>query len=230
METKSMSPLLDSNVLRKIAPYTLAGYSRWRQIVNTDGAIPARIKALYVAVAANTKGYREMAERELARAHQLGLTYEEASSAGIILSSSRGEGAALRFLALLDAEYQLESPAAAMPVIDVEAGQVEQNFLNYFGAIPPSLGKLIDLLPVGSEAYYLMREGTINGTPLGAKYSELMLVTILAADYSDWTNVHMKGARTAGGTDTEIAESLVCAVLTSGLSAWVVGASQMDKM
>jgi len=223
------SPLLQSPLLRRIAPYTLCGYSRFREVVEKDGAIPARIKALYVAVAATTKGYREMAQRELKRAHQIGLTFDEASAAAIILSSVRGEGAALSYIAALDAEYP-DQPAAAvpMPKIDVNAGEAEANFLRYFGSMPPSLGKLLNLLPLGGDAYYLMREGTINGTPLGPKYSELMLVAVLAADYSPLASVHIKGARTAGASETEIAETLVCAVLTSGLSAWVTGATAMD--
>ena len=223
------SPLLQSRLLRRIAPYTLCGYSRFREVVEKDGAIPARIKALYVAVAATTKGYREMALRELQRARRLGLTFAEASAAAIILSSVRGEGAALSWIAALDAEYP-DQPAdeAAMPQIDVKAGEAEANFLRYFGSMPPSLGKLLNLLPLGGDAYYLMREGTINGTPLGPKYSELMLVVVLAADYSPLASVHIKGARTAGASETEIAETLVCAVLTSGLSAWVSGATAMD--
>lgn len=223
------SLLLRSPLLRKIAPYTLGGFSRFRAIVETDGALPARIKALYVAVAATTKGYPELAQRELKRAHELGLSFEEASSAAIVLSSVRGEGAALRYLALLEGEYPgMTGGDVPMPQREVAPGEAEKNFLTYFGTMPPSLGKLIDLVPLGGDAYYLMREGTINGTPLGAKYSELMLVAVLAADYSTWTAVHIKGARTAGATEQEIAEAIICTVLTSGLSAWVQGATAMD--
>ncbi|AYH45080.1 carboxymuconolactone decarboxylase family protein [Azoarcus sp. DN11] len=225
----STSLLLQSKLLRKIAPYTLAGYSRWRQLVDSDGAIPARIKALYVAVAATTKGYVSMAQRELKRAHQLGLTFEEASAAAVVLSSVRGEGAALSFISTLEAEYPGRSEGEVpMPEIEVGPQEAEQNFLRYFGTMPPSLSKLIELLPLGGDAYYLMREGTINGTALGPKYSELMLVAVLAADYSPLASVHINGARTAGATETEIAEAIVCTVLTSGLSAWVSGANAMD--
>jgi 4-carboxymuconolactone decarboxylase len=227
--TGTTSLLLQSKLLRRIAPYTLGGYSRFRAVVDRDGALPARIKALYVAVAATTKGYREMAQRELKHAHQLGLTFDEASAAAIVLSSVRGEGAALSFIASLETEYPGQSEAETpLPQIEVGPHEAEQNFLRYFGTMPPSLGKLITLLPLGGDAYYLMREGTINGTPLGPKYSELMLVTVLAADYSPLASVHINGARTAGATETEIAEAIVCAVLTSGLSAWVCGANAMD--
>lgn len=226
---ESNSLLLKSPLLRRIAPYTLGGYSRFRRIVDEDGAVPARIKALYVAVAATTKGYREMAQRELKRAHALGLTFEEASSAAIILSSVRGEGAALTYIGALENEYPgMTGGEASMLAMEVGPGEAEENFLRYFGNMPPSLAKLMDLLPLGGDAYYLMREGTINGTPLGPKYSELMLVAVLAADYSPLTSVHIKGARTAGASEKEIAETIVCTVLTSGLSAWVSGAGAMD--
>jgi alkylhydroperoxidase/carboxymuconolactone decarboxylase family protein YurZ len=223
------NPLLASPLLRRIAPQTLGGYARFRRIVEEDGALPAKIKRLYVAVAATTKGYREMALRELTRARELGLSFEEASGAAIALCSVRGEGAALAYLQALDTVYPGQGGGEVpMQPVEVAPGEAEANFLAYFGTMPPSLGKLADLLPLGADAYYLMREGTINGTPLGPKYSELLLVTVLAADYSPLAAVHIKGARTAGASEPEIAEAIVCTVTTSGLSAWVSGATAMD--
>jgi alkylhydroperoxidase/carboxymuconolactone decarboxylase family protein YurZ len=94
--------------------------------------------------------------------------------------------------------------------------------------MPPSLGKLLDLVPVGGDAYYLMREGTLSGTALEPRHAELLLVTVLAADYSNWASVHMDGARRAGASEAEVAEAVLCAVPVAGLSAWVVGATAMD--
>jgi len=67
-----------------------------------------------------------------------------------------------------------------------------------------------------------------GGSREGPKYSELLLVAVLAADYSPLAAVHIKGARTAGASEHEIAEAIVCTVTTSGLSAWVSGAAAMD--
>lgn len=223
------NPLLGAPLLRRTAPLTLGGYARFRKIIDEDGALPARLKVMFVAVAATTKGYREMALRELTRARDLGLTFGEASAAAIVLCSVRGEGAALSYLAALEAVFPGRTQGdEGLAAIDVAPGEAERNFLAYFGTLPPSLGKLVELLPLGADAYYLMREGTINGTPLGPKYSELLLVTVLVADYSPWASVHIKGARTAGASEPEIAEAIVCAVTTSGLSAWVSGATAMD--
>src|SRR5258706_3524713 len=97
--------LLASPLLRRIAPLTLSGYARFRAIIDRDGALPARVKALFVATAATTKGYRSMALRELERGRQLGLAFEEASAAAIVLSSVRGEGASLSFIDALEAVY-----------------------------------------------------------------------------------------------------------------------------
>ena len=94
--------------------------------------------------------------------------------------------------------------------------------------MPPSLGKLIELVPLGADAYYLMREGTLGGTALSPRDAELLLVTVLAADYSEWAAVHMDGARRAGASEAQIAEAVLCAVPVAGLSAWVVGATAMD--
>lgn len=221
--------LTDLGSLRRDAPNTLAGYRRFRSIIENDGALPARLKSLFTACAATVKGYEALALRELRAAHGQGLDEAEARAAVTILSSVRGEGAALRFHGLLASAYP-EAPDLEAPDVDrrVEPGEAKANFLAYFGEMPPSLGKLIELLPDGADAYYLMREGTLSGTVLGKANSELLLVTVLSADYSDWTHVHMNGARRAGASEVAVAEAVVCAVPVAGLSAWVVGATQMD--
>ena len=223
------NPLVALGRLRRDAPKTVAGFRRWRTIIDIDGAVPARIKRLFVACAATVKGYEEMALRELQAARDEGLAEAEAGAAVAILSSVRGEGAALRFHGLFGNVYP---DAAAIEATNedilVEPGAAEANFLHYFGTMPPSLGKLFEVKPLGADAYYLMREGTLSGTALGPVYAELLLVTVLAADYSEWASVHMKGARKAGASEEAVAEAVICAVPTAGLSAWVIGATAMD--
>ena len=223
------NPLLALGLLRRDAPKSVAGMRRFRSIIDNDGALPARIKRLFVACAATVKAYSEMALRELQAARDAGLSEAEAASAVAILSSVRGEGAALRFHGLFMQVYpEAEDPAVSDDDLAVAPGEAERNFLGYFGSMPPSLGKLLDLIPVGGDAYYLLREGTLSGTRLEAAHAELLLVTVLVADYSNWASVHMNGARKAGASETAVAEAVLCAVPTSGLSAWVVGATAMD--
>lgn len=223
------NPLVAVGRLRRDAPKTVAGFRRWRTIIDTDGAVPARIKRLFVACAATVKGYEEMALRELQAARDEGLAEAEAGAAVAILSSVRGEGAALRFHGLFGKVYpDAAEIEATNEDILVEPGAAEANFLHYFGTMPPSLGKLFEVKPLGADAYYLMREGTLSGTALGPVHAELLLVTVLAADYSEWASVHMKGARKAGASEEAVAEAVICAVPTAGLSAWVIGATAMD--
>lgn len=227
--TESLPPLASLGRLRRYAPKTVAGFRRWRTIIDTDGALPAKVKRLFVACAATVKGYPELAQRELAAARDAGLSEDEAAAAVAILSSVRGEGAALRFHRL----FQIVYPDAVDPEwseadLTVEPGAAEANFLHYFGTMPPSLGKLFEVKPLGADAYYLMREGTLSGTALGPVHAELLLVTVLVADYSEWASVHIKGARKAGASEEAVAEAVICAVPTAGLSAWVIGATAMD--
>ncbi|AOH82697.1 carboxymuconolactone decarboxylase [Sphingomonas panacis] len=223
------NPLIALGRLRRNAPKTIAGFRRWRLIIDSDGAVPARIKRLFVACAATVKGYEEMSLRELQAARDAGLTEDEAGAAVAILASVRGEGAALRFHGIFcDVYPDAVDIEASDEDLVVEPGAAEANFLRYFGTMPPSLGKLFEVKPLGADAYYLMREGTLSGTALGPVHAELLLVTVLVADYSTWASVHIKGARTAGASEEAVAEAVICAVPTAGLSAWVIGATAMD--
>src|SRR4051812_13907286 len=91
--------------VRAYAPKTLAGYRRFRSVIEGDGALPKTLKLLFVAAAACVKGYGEMAERDLRAAAAAGLDAELAGAAIAILASSRGEGAALRFESIFARVY-----------------------------------------------------------------------------------------------------------------------------
>lgn len=228
MET--LNPLLESPLLRELAPYTVSGYALFREIVEVDGALPAKIKSLFVAVAGTNKGYGELARREAARACRLGLTRKEAAAGLILLSSLRGEGAALAFHAVLDAVYPPPPAPAQVPrqALPVEPGEAENNFRQYFGTVPVALAKLLELSPKGADAYYLMRKGTIECNTLEKKYAELLLVTVLASDYSPMIATHIRAARAVGATDQELAEAILCAVPAAGIAAWIGAGPQLD--
>ena len=223
------NPLLDAALLRQIAPYTVAGYALFREIVETDGALPARIKTLFAAVAATNKGHGELARREMQRAADLGVTLTEAASGLILLSSLRGEGTALAYKALLDTVWPQPATTPSPPVqIQPEPGEAENNFKQYFGTVPVPLAHLLRLVPKGADAYYLMRKGTIECNSLDKKYAELLLVTVLATDYSPMVATHIRGARAAGASDQELAEAILCAVPAAGVAAWMGAAALLD--
>jgi alkylhydroperoxidase/carboxymuconolactone decarboxylase family protein YurZ len=213
--------LINSPLLRRHAPYTLSGYALFRRITDEDGAIPARIKALLMAVAAVSKGRQALALRELRRGAGLGLAPDEAVAGLIVLASLRGEGAALDFEEVLTEVFGTQADVAPFDPVAVSEGEAAENFASYFGEIPLQLELMLRLLPKGADAYYLMRKGSIDANPLSPKHGEFLLLTILAADYSPMVKTHVRGARNAGASDEEIAESLICAIPAGGIAAWM---------
>lgn len=219
------SPLMDIPLLRGYAPYTLAGYAGFRAVIDTDGAVPARLKALFAAVAAVDRRHLGLAHRELARGSALGLELREATAGLIVLSSLRGEAAALDFAKLIETVFEGAEAPEPQPLPVAAPGEAEANFNAYFGTTPPALEQLLRLSPAAADAYYLMRRGSIDANPLTPKHGELLLLAILAAGYSPMAATHVRGARNAGATDAEIAEAVLCAVPSAGVAAWMaVGA------
>lgn len=218
---------LESPEFGSIAPYSAAGFRKFRRIIDQDGALPVTVKAIYVAAAAAAKGWNDICERELRRGKAVGLDARTASSGAIVLSSLRGEGPASNYLRALQAAFGPIDHSSESTPIEVQQGEAEANFQAYFGTIPDPLRVLLDILPDGADAYYLMRKGAIESNPLEKKYAELLLAAVLAADYSPMTSMHVKGARTAGATDSEIAEAIICAVPVAGVAAWIAGASEL---
>lgn len=219
------SPLMDDPLLRGHAPYTSAGYAAFRAVVDTDGAVPAKYKALFAAVAAIDRHQPDLAQREMGRGVDLGLTRTEATAGLIVLASLRGEGAAGTFSAILAECFGTVSLPEPQPLPTAAAGEAVDNFTAYFGTVPTPLAQLLRLSPAAADGYYLMRRGSIDANPLSPKYGELLLLAILAAGYSPMAATHVRGARNAGASDEEIAEAVLCAVPSAGIAAWMaVGA------
>jgi len=216
------SPLMDVALLQGHAPYTLAGFAAFRSVIEMDGAVPARLKALFAAVAAVDRRHLDLARRELARGVVLGLTPKEATAGLIVLTSLRGEAAALDFATMIGETFNdiQVPPPQSLPT--AEEGEAEANFRGYWaGGIPAPLQQLMLLVPEAADAYYLMRRGSIDANPLSPKHGELLLLVILAAGYSPMAATHVRGARNAGATDQEIAEAVLCAVPAAGIAAWM---------
>ena len=216
------SPLMDVTLLRGYAPYTLAGYEKFRSVIESDGALPARLKALFAAVAAVDRRHLALARRELARGVALGLTPKEATAGLIVLTSLRGEAAAIDFATLIEESFDDPSAPSPQALPEAAEGEAESNFRAYWeGSIPAPLVQLIRLVPEAADAYYLMRRGSIDANPLSPKHGELLLLAILAAGYSPMAATHVRGARNAGASDEEIAEAVLCAVPSAGIAAWM---------
>jgi alkylhydroperoxidase/carboxymuconolactone decarboxylase family protein YurZ len=212
---------MDIPLLQGYAPYTLAGFSAFRAIIDGDGAVPARLKALFAAVAAIDRRHLGLARRELERGVAGGLTSAEATAGLVVLTSLRGEGAAADFAAIVEDCFPGLQAPSPQPLPIAQPGEAEANFTAYFGTIPAPLQQLLRLVPQAADAYYLMRRGSIDANPLSPKHGELLLLAILAAGYSPMAATHVRGARNAGASDEEIAEAVLCAVPAAGIAAWM---------
>lgn len=221
--------LLDLALLKHLAPYTRSGYAMFREVIDTDGALPAKLKLLLAAVAACNRGYLTLAASELRGAAQAGITQDEAASGLILLSSLRGEGAACAFAGLLDDVFgPSAAPEDVAPLVRAAPGEAQGNFEAYFGTVPPALATLLRLVPRGADGYYLMRKGTIDSNRIDRKSAELMLITVLASDYSPMAATHIRAARAVGATDAEMAEAILCAVPAAGIAAWMAAGVQIE--
>ena len=140
-----------------------------------------------------------------------------AAAHGALVGAEQDQNARLVRLEREEPEAREEAPPP--PELTVAPGEALANFTSYFGTVPAPLALMLKLLPKGADAYYLMRKGSIDSNPLSPKYGELLLIVILAADYSPMTATHVPAARKAGASDEEIAEAIICAIPAGGFRA-----------
>ncbi len=224
-----MSNAISDLAILRDAHFTLAGYERFRKVIDEDGALPARLKALLAAVAASARNYPDLARRELAHGKASGLEVGDAKAGVIVLASLRGEGAASGFAAVVGAVFGITTSDERPPEIEVAEGEARRNFEEYFGVVPPALEVMLRTIPTAADGYYLMRRGSIDANPLSPKAGELLLLVVLAADHSPMAERHVDGARRAGASDAEIAEAIVCGIPSGGVAAWMAAAPYLAK-
>lgn len=224
----SASPLIRGGELRAISPDFAEGLARIREVTDTDGACSSWAKALYVAAAAVVKGHHQMMRRELGRAAAGGLSHEYARGACIALLISRGEAIYESFSLAVDAVYgrgvevDKETPGA-LP--DASVADAEQYFVQYFGSVPDYIQVMAQRAPRALEGYFLMRQASLEHNPLPWKHVELLLMTVNAAELSEWfVGIHALGARNAGASEEEIVEAVVCAIPVAGVASWLPAA------
>jgi len=196
-------------------------------VTDRDGALPTEIKALFIAAAAAVKGHDEMLRRELRRAVAGGVTLDQAWGAAISVLISRGEAVYERFRDAVDDAFggAAPSPTHAIPSFDASAEGACDYFRTYFGFVPPYVELMAEHAPRALEGYFLMREWALAENLLEAKYVELLLCTVNAAEFSSrFVDVHSGGARRAGATEAELVEAVVCAIPVAGVASWLPGA------
>lgn len=228
----SASPTIRAGELRAISPKFAEGLARVREVTDTDGACPAWAKALYMSAAACVKGHDDLMRRELGRARAGGLTHDHARGACIALLISRGEAVFERFSTSVDALFGSfvavdHHDPGELPDGDVD--DAREYFIRYFDHVPAYIETMANRAPRALEGYYLMREASLEQNPLPWKHVELLLMTVNAAELSEWfVGIHALGARNAGASEDEIVEAVVCAIPVSGVASWLPAARAID--
>ncbi len=206
------------------APEITAGYAEIRSAIDGDGAIPAPTKALLVAAAAAARGYDELARDELARGRGLGLSERDIADAGVSLLLARGEVICGCFADAAGELAPADRPRPPSPL-----GAVDY-FLDFFGvaALPTRMAIMSERVPAVFSGYQRMHHATLKADPRSGKLTELVLVAVNAADLATrFVGIHAATARTAGATDAELVEAVVCAIPVSGVAAWASAAEAL---
>ena len=211
--------MADLGVVERVAPAAAAGYARIRGVIDADGALPARVKAMLVAVAACVRGYDDVARREVARGRELGLDDDELGAAAATMLLSRGEGLVGRLVA---AAGTIEPTGPARPPDDRDA---ETYFLEYAGAdvLPPRNAVLARRAPDVFAGYHAVHHGALRADPERALLAELVCCVIQASELQGaFVAVHAEMARRVGATEDELLEAVLCAMPVAGIAAWAV--------
>lgn len=212
---------------RAISPRFAAGLARIHRVIETDGALPAVEKALFVAAAAATKGRRDVLRAALTRAAALGLPPAAAGGTAISLLLARGEGVFADFTAIAT---ELLGPFGGREAAASEPGEPDQlaegegvaYFREHFGGELPLRQRVFaEVLPLAFDGYHLMHRAALKENALAPKTVELMMCAANAADYQGvFLGIHVEGARALGATDAELAEAVVCAIPAAGIAVW----------
>lgn len=223
----SASPALHSGELAAVGAKFAEGYARVREVTDLDGACPAWTKAVFVAAASAVRKHEAMCQREMKRAAELGLGVDAAAGAALAVLISRGEAVYECFRDAIDQAFAIDRPVSTTPLPDFEIDKqgALDHFQDYFDAIPAYIELMADEAPRALEGYVLMRDWALADNPFETKWTELMFLTMNAAEFSkDTVRIHATGARKAGATEAQIVEAAVCAIPVSGLAAWLPAA------
>jgi alkylhydroperoxidase/carboxymuconolactone decarboxylase family protein YurZ len=203
--------------LGRLAPESVAGYAQLRQVIDTDGALGAGLKALLIGAAAAARGHDALAARELARARELGVTDDELASAAAMLLLSRGEAVVERF----GAAAGPIAPAGPPRPPDERDGTTYCHDYTGMDELPSRVTVMADRSPAAFEGYHRMHHAALSVDPAAALLSELVCCTVNAAELrGDFVAVHVAGAVRGGASRAQLIEAILCAIPVAGVAAW----------
>jgi 4-carboxymuconolactone decarboxylase len=219
---------------------TAAGWAAMRSQIDSDGALPAREKALIAAMVAAVRGREPLASEETARLAALGGA-ELVAPAASVLALARGRSGADRLAGAAGLDLSWDAPSADRPpaasgsatASSPDAAAVAAA-LDFFtppgGSAPAAIELLARHAPAGLLGYRALREGVYDG-PLDQKLIELALLAVCAGEYvAPHAASHALRASAAGASEAELVEAGLCAVPASGMGAWLVAAEAIGAL
>jgi len=100
-----------------------------------------------------------------------------------------------------------------------------------WGYVPDWVQMLAKYSPQALEGHYTIRSQALTDGALTRKVKELMLVGINAArGFQTPMIAHIRGALDAGATEEEIHETLLVAVATAGIPAYIEGVKALKTV
>jgi 4-carboxymuconolactone decarboxylase len=225
---------------------SVGGWGDIRAVLEGDGALTAREKALILVTVAATKGRPRLLSAEVERLRGLG-GEDDLAALPAVLRLSRGPEVASSLadaIAIRSAREEATSEAAGEDEAEREAlpadaepeqpGADEADEARRFFAPPgspePAAIRLLgDHAPQALVGYRGLREAVYEDGPLDARLVELALFAVMSADYvAAHAGVHAARATAAGASEAELVEAGLCAVAAGGMGAWLIAAAAID--
>ncbi len=206
----------------RLAPEAAQGYARIRGAIEADGALPASLKALLVAVGAAARGNVELAASELERGRRIGLEEELIALALAAVMLSRGENAGAHLL----------RAAGEIGDVGTQRAAAQTDGVSYFTQynampeLPPRMAQLHEHAPEVFEGYFGMHHACLSSDPRTDAIAELIMCALNAAELeAGFVAIHAACARRRGVSQAELVEAVICAIPVSGVGAWAAAAA-----
>ncbi len=211
--------------LSRLTPETAEGYERVRATIESDGALPASLKALLVAVGASARGNVELAAAEIARGRAIGLEEDLIALALSAITLSRGENAGANLLAA--AGRIGEQLPATRPRSEHDGVSYFKQY-NAVEELPPRMALLHEHSPEVFEGYFRMHHASLSSDSRTDWIAELMMCSLNAAELqAGFVAIHAACARRRGVSDAQLVEAVLCAIPVSGVGAWAAAAGAL---
>jgi alkylhydroperoxidase/carboxymuconolactone decarboxylase family protein YurZ len=218
------SPWLSA--LGENSPRFAEGLARVADVVATDGALPAGLKALFAAAICAVQRDEDLLGHYLAVAQKEGVAADRVAGAAVGLLISRGVRPHALFVAAAERAYGGPVAMDATPgPAEADVEDAYAYFRGYFGVVPDYVELLGERAGRALEGYFLMREAALGETPLPPRDMELLLCAVNAAEYqARFVAIHARGARRAGATEEQLVEATLTAMPFAGVASWLPAA------